>query len=184
MKTKSKKNGIVFCLTAILCIFTSCEPKSNWEQVTNNAIRCVSNESNKTMLLLSIPSNGNIGALIEDVAIIVDGYQKSLPDVIIFEANFTEKVGNSPQKQTFRVIDFDYFSPDDKSIDGFYGISDERVGLEIVMTNERLGDALLEHQRDKNGCKITSSSFTQSYTFCIKKLGETLIGITSRNAGW
>ena len=137
------------------------------------------------MLLLSIPSNGHIGALIDTVYIFVDDYKKPLPNVIVFEASFGENPTPtySPQKQNFHVINYNNYSPDDKSIDGFYG-KDGMGRLLIIMTNERLKDALLDHQDDKNGCKITSSSFTQSHTFRIKELGETLIRITSRNAGW
>ena len=183
MKTTVKTTIMLLCLMS-LSAFTSCGPKSRWEQVSKNAIRCVSNESNKTMLVLTIPSNGNIGAEIEDVAIVVDGYQKSLPDIIKFDASFEKEVPGSSKEHTFRVINFNYYSPENKSIDGYYGVADEMGGLVITMTNERLENALLNHQYDKNGCIITSSSFTQSYTFRIKNLGKTLIGITSRNAGW
>lgn len=178
-----KTTIMLLCLLSISA-FTSCGPKSKWEQVTNNAIRCVSNESNKTMLVLTIPSNGHIGAEIEDVAIVVDGYHKSLPDVIKFDVSFEKEVPCSSKEHTFQVINFNYYSPEDKSIDGYYGVADEMGGLIITMTNDKLEYALLMHQYDKIDCKISSSLFTQPYSFPIQKLGETLIGITSRNAGW
>ena len=139
---------MLLCLMSLYA-FTSCGPKSRWEQVSKNAIRCVSNESDKTMLVVTIPSNGNIGALIENVAIVVDGYQKSLPDVIKFDASFEKEEAGRPKEQTFKVINYNHYSPNDKSIDGYYGVADEMGGLIITMTNDKLEDALLMHQDDK-----------------------------------
>ena len=174
---------MLLCLFS-LSAFTSCGPKSKWEQVSRYSIRCLSNESEKSMIFISSPSDGHrVGATIEAMSIIIDDYQKPLPDIIKLEVIFGED-GISPKQQTFQVVNFKHFSPEDNSIDGFYGGVDEMGALVITMTNSRLGSEMLSHQFDKNDCIITSSSFSHSYTFHIKGLGETLIGVSSRNAGW
>lgn len=169
MKTKSKKTALFFCLTALLCIFTSCEPKSNWEQITDSALRCFSNETNRAWILVALSTNSTHA---ESVCINVGDYCEALPTVIKLEVSFEDG-----ESQTFKAINYAYYDESD-SVDGYFGTAEELGGLNIIIKNDKLQSILRCHD---DVCRITSQAFKQSYTFQTKGLGKAIIGAYSQN---
>ena len=168
MKTKPKKTALFFCLTALLCIFASCEPKSNWEQITDSALRCFSNETNRAWILVVLSNSTHA----ESVCIKVGDYHEPLPSVIKLEVSFED--GNS---HTFKAINYAYYD-ESNSVDGYFGTDEELGGLNIIIKNDKLESILRCHD---DVCRITSQAFKQPYTFQTKGLGKAIIGAYYQN---
>lgn len=153
---------MLLCLMSI-CSLTSCVRKSNWGKKTDQCIRCFSNETNRTDILVCVSSSTPNA---ECCAINVGDYCEPLPTIIKLEVSFEDG-----ESHTFNAIYYDYYDYFGDSVDGFFGTAEETGGLNIIIENSELESILRCH----DVCRITSQAFKQPYTFQTKGLSKAII---------